>query len=84
MNAKKAKKLRKLASYNRPETPEYKGKAHGPREKINSIHVKVNDKHVSIPVSTKYQAITIFNESKAKYNVAKRVFYALKKTFNKE
>lgn len=82
MRQKKLRQLRKLAEYDCHATPVYKGKAHGVRERVNTITVKANGKLVKIPITTKYSAITIINESKQKYNIAKKVFRKLKKTYN--
>jgi len=82
MRQKKLRQLRKLSEYNCHTPSVYKGKAHGVREKISFVSVKANGKLVKIPISTKYQAITIVNESKMKYRIAKKVYRQLKKTYN--
>jgi hypothetical protein len=78
MNQKQAKKLRKLAGYKKPNTVEVKGVAHGPRERTQTLNMKVNDRQVRIPISVKYQAVTQINTSKLKYNIAKKTFKRLK------
>lgn len=84
MRQKKLRQLRKLSEYDCHATPTYKGKFHGIRERISSITVKANGKLVKIPITTKYRAVTIVNESKAKYKIAKKVFRELKKTYNQK
>lgn len=71
MRAKQAKKLRKLASYIKPENTQYSITTHGKREKI------IGNRFIS-----KYIAYTAVNTSKANYKLAKATFFALKKTFN--
>jgi hypothetical protein len=83
MRQKRLKQLRKLAKYDCHAEPVYKGKAHGVREKISTFTAKANGKAVKIPIALKYQAITVINESKLNYRVAKKAFRKLKKTFNK-
>ena len=81
MRQKKLKQLRKLSEFDCHAPAVYKGKAHGIRTRANTANVKVNGKMVQIPIEHKYQAITIVNESKMKYNLAKKIFHELSKTY---
>ena len=81
MRQKKLKQLRKLSNYKCHAKPVYKGKAHGVREKIDNVRAKVNGKLIELPFARKYQAITIVNESKMQYNLAKKIYNELSKSF---
>lgn len=83
MNAKRAKKLRKLAEYKRPNEFEYKVASHGKRERTERAPFKnpITGAKITANVKIPYLAYTIRNESKLNYRIAKKVFYRFKKTF---
>jgi len=83
MSQKSAKKLRRLASYIRPDQPQMNVEAHGKRETFKSITVTQESTSRRLKVKTReYLAYTVTNTSKFQYKKAKKAFRELKKTFN--
>jgi len=83
MSQKSAKKLRRLASYNRPGQPRMEVETHGKRETFKSITVTQESTSRRLKVKTReYLAYTVTNASKFQYKKAKKAFRELKKTFN--
>ncbi len=86
MRQKQLKKLRKLAEYDNKIKPKYFTKTYGTRTKIVNtvITSPLNGKKVIARVPIEYKAYTVFNETKQKYNIAKKSFRSLKKTYNQK
>lgn len=86
MRQKKLKQLRKLAEYDNKVKPKYYTQTHGKRTKFvnTAITSPLNGRKITVRVPVEYRAYTVLNETKQKYNIAKKTFRNLSKTYNQK